>query len=119
MDFIVLLLVLIVIGLGVTIFLLLKRKPEKPSESLLMLQQQISDLGRALNNGLSESNKVIQTQFGQSAKIIRNVTEKLTRLDETNRQVVSFADQLRNLQDILKNQRSSQVKDELDHQYIH
>ncbi len=31
------------------------------------------------------------------------MTERLTRLDETNRQVVSFADQLKNLQDVLKN----------------
>jgi DNA recombination protein RmuC len=31
------------------------------------------------------------------------VTEKLVKLDETNRQVVNFADQLQNLQDILKN----------------
>ncbi|MDP3795403.1 MAG: DNA recombination protein RmuC, partial [bacterium] len=35
--------------------------------------------------------------------IIQDVTEKLTRLDETNRQVVGFADQLKHLQDILKN----------------
>ena len=45
----------------------------------------------------------MQSQFGESAKIIRNVTERLTKLDETNRQVVNFADQLKNLQDILKN----------------
>ena len=109
MEFVIPLLILVVVGLGVTIFLLLKRKPEKPSESLLMLQQQISDLGRVLSSGLSESNKAIQTQFGQSAKIISNVTEKLTRLDETNRQVVSFADQLRNLQDILKNPKQRGV----------
>ena len=31
------------------------------------------------------------------------MTEKLTRLDETNKQVISFADQLQSLQDILKN----------------
>jgi DNA recombination protein RmuC len=31
------------------------------------------------------------------------VTERLTRLDETNKQVISFADQLQSLQDILKN----------------
>src|SRR3989338_5100208 len=45
----------------------------------------------------------MQNQFGESAKIIRDVTERLTKLDETNRQVVNFADQLQNLQDILKN----------------
>ena len=42
-------------------------------------------------------------------EIIQNVTEKLTRLDETNKQVVSFADQLKNLQDILKNPKQRGV----------
>jgi DNA recombination protein RmuC len=96
-------LILVVIGLGVVIFLLLRKKPEKQAESSVMLQQQLNNLSQVLDNKLSESNKAIQDQFGQSAKIIQNVTEKLTRLDETNKQVVSFADQLRNLQDILKN----------------
>jgi DNA recombination protein RmuC len=35
--------------------------------------------------------------------MIRDVTEGLVKLDETNKQVVSFADQLQSLQDILKN----------------
>jgi DNA recombination protein RmuC len=48
-------------------------------------------------------NKTIQSQFGQSMKIITDVTERLTKLDETNRQVIGFTDQLQNLQDILKN----------------
>ncbi len=109
MEFVISLLVLILLGLGIVIFLLLKRKPKKQSDTLLMIQQQIGDLRQAISNGLSESNKAIQTQFGQSAKIISSVTEKLTRLDETNRQVVSFADQLRNLQDILKNPKQRGV----------
>ncbi len=45
----------------------------------------------------------ITFQFGESSKLIKDVTEKLTKLDETNRQVVGFADQLQSLQDILKN----------------
>jgi len=64
---------------------------------------------QVLDSKLSESTKAIQSQFGQSAKIIQDVTEKLTRLDETNKQVVSFADQLRNLQDILKNPKQRGV----------
>ena len=91
-------LVLIVVGLAAVIFLLL-RKPT----SHLMLQQQLGQIQQAVDSKLSESNKNVQEQFRHSADIIRNVTEKLTRLDETNRQVVSFADQLKNLQDILKN----------------
>jgi DNA recombination protein RmuC len=48
-------------------------------------------------------NTTIHRQFSESQKLIRDVTQGLTKLDETNRQVVSFADQLQNLQDILKN----------------
>jgi DNA recombination protein RmuC len=74
----------------------------------------LSDLTRAMDAKLgqvaqesrhtvSEVSRAMQQQFGQSAKIIGEVTEKLTRLDETNRQVVSFADQLKKLQDTLTN----------------
>lgn len=99
----------LIINLAVVVFLLLKKKPEKQSEALLMLQQQLSQISQVLDSKLSESTKAIQAQFGQSAKIIQDVTEKLTRLDETNKQVVSFADQLQNLQDILKNPKQRGV----------
>lgn len=102
-------LILIVIGLAAGIFLLLRKKPEKQSDALVMLQQQMNHITQVLDSKLSESTKVIQAQFGQSTKIIQDVTEKLTRLDETNKQVVSFADQLRNLQDILKNPKQRGV----------
>jgi len=96
-------LIVVIVGLAVGIFLLWKKKPEKQPEALIMLQQQMNHISQVLDNKLSESTRAIQTQFGQSAKIIQDVTEKLTRLDETNKQVVSFADQLQSLQDILKN----------------
>ena len=44
-----------------------------------------------------------QQQFGQMAKIIQEVTSKLTLLDVTNKQVLDFSSQLKSLQDILKN----------------
>ncbi|MEK7061796.1 MAG: DNA recombination protein RmuC [Patescibacteria group bacterium] len=105
MDLTTILLFIITIGLIITIFLLLHNKPEpkKDDSSLLILQQQVNQISQVLDSKLSESNKNLQQQFSQSAKIIRDVTEKLTRLDETNKQVVGFADQLQGLQDILKN----------------
>ena len=82
------------------IFWLLARKKEPPknqSENLfLMLQNQINDITRTLDSRLAESTRLLQGQFGTSTKIIQEVTEKLVKLDETNRQVVNFADQLRN-----------------------
>ncbi|OGY97898.1 MAG: hypothetical protein A2681_00900 [Candidatus Liptonbacteria bacterium RIFCSPHIGHO2_01_FULL_56_18b] len=79
------------------------RRPKEDDQSLIMLQNQISELTRTLDMKLGESTKAIQAQFGHSTRIIENVTERLAKLDETNRQVVNFADQLKNLQDILKN----------------
>jgi len=84
---------------------LLRKKPEpkKDDGSLVMLQNQLNHISQVLDLKLSESNKNSQFQFNQSAKIIGDVRERLAKLDETNRQVVSFADQLQGLQDILKN----------------
>jgi len=102
--FIITLLILIVIGLGLLFFLLFRKKTDKPgSESLIMLQQQLSQLSQVLDNKLSESAKSMRIQSSQSAKIIRDVTEKLTRLDSTNKQVVGFAEQLQSLENILTN----------------
>jgi len=104
-------LIVLVAGFGVaTIIAMSRRKPEGGGESLLMLQNQLNELSRTnselaktVDTKLGESSRAIQNQFGQSFKIIQDVTERLTKLDETNRQVVDFAEQLQSLQDILKN----------------
>ncbi len=113
-----LLLGLIALGLAIVIFIITKKSDNKPNEGdqnlFLMLQNQIQDLNRLVEQKITDThkvmnetqtnlNKTIQSQFGQSMKIITDVTERLTKLDETNRQVVSFTDQLQSLQDILKN----------------
>ena len=73
----------------------------------MLLQNQVNQLTQTIDNRLTESSdrihQSLQHQSGESIKIIRDITERLTKLDETNKQVVSFADQLQSLQDILKN----------------
>lgn len=69
----------------------------------------MTDTHKAMSDTQQHLHQTIQSQFGQSAKIISEVTERLTKLDETNRQVVGFADQLQNLQDILKNPKQRGV----------
>lgn len=51
----------------------------------------------------------IQKQFNQSAKIISEVTERLAKLDETNRRVVDVADELKTLQNVLQNPKQRGV----------
>jgi len=105
----------VLVGVGifwVIAFVLLKKKDESP-ESMLLLQQQIQELTKTLDAKIGETSKqvhdTVRTQLTESTRIIREVTEGLTKLDETNKQVVSFADQLQNLQDILKNPKQRGV----------
>jgi len=101
-------LVLLVAGFGAVVYFLNKKlselkKPETDEKGLLMLQQQINQISEQLNRGLADSTKAIQDQFKSSANIVKDVTEKLTKLEDTNKQVVSIADQLQGLEQVLKN----------------
>ena len=78
-------------------------------ERLVQLAEQNRELRQAMDGKLAETHRANQLQFGQTAKIISEVTEKLTKLDETNKQVVNFSAQLANLQDILKNPKQRGV----------
>jgi len=97
-------LILVIAGLIGIIFLLLRRKPEDKSEALVMIQQQINYLSQSLDSKLSESTRAFREQSAQSTKIVREVTEQLAVLGETNKQVVGFAEQLQSLENILKSQ---------------
>lgn len=96
------------------------RKPTAPvdTQSQLMLKQDLSRLSQdiaMLKDGLQSQltdrldknqemmRDSLQKQFGASHKIISEVTERLTKLDETNKRVVDVADELKLLQNILQN----------------
>lgn len=93
-----------VVGFSLVFYWLIKnKKSAQPNEAMLMMQEQLKEMRMTIDNKLTESSRVMQAQFGQTAQIVKDVTERLTKLDETNKQVINFADQLQNLQDILKN----------------
>lgn len=91
-------------------------KMEKSEERMIQATERLSQLSKEnvelrqlLDSKLAETHRATQMQFGQTTKIISEVTEKLTKLDETNKQVVNFSEQLKNLQDILKNPKQRGV----------
>jgi len=67
------------------------------------LQERFDIITKSMTEHQHRSVETLQKQFGQSAKIIEDVTKKLTKLDETNKQVVNFAEQMKSLENILKN----------------
>jgi DNA recombination protein RmuC len=103
------------VGVIVTVltFYFFRKKDDSQTGSMLLLQNQINELVRTVDSKISETNKIVgdsvRTQFSESAKIIRDITDKMARLDETNRQVIDFAGQLQDLQDILKNPKQRGV----------
>ncbi|MFA7285276.1 MAG: DNA recombination protein RmuC [Candidatus Paceibacterota bacterium] len=110
MEFIITIVVGIVAG-GIIVYFLLEKvfKKNNPEDNtgLQLILTQLNELGRVVDMKIGESHKQVreslQFHSTESNKIIRDVTEKLTKLDETNKQVVSFADQLQSLENILRN----------------
>ncbi len=102
-------LVVLILLLGIVIYLLLRRNqsPSGKDVGLELILQQLNEISRTVDSKIGESHKQVNESLrfhsSESNKIIRDVTERLTRLDETNKQVISFADQLQSLENILKN----------------
>ncbi|MEQ1561133.1 MAG: DNA recombination protein RmuC [Nitrospira sp.] len=107
MELMTIIFVLLAFIIGGVLAYMLRPKQADNDTGLKLILQQINELNRVVDSKIGEStrhmNESVRTQLGESANLIREVTRGLTKLDETNRQVVSFADQLQNLQDILKN----------------
>jgi len=76
---------------------------DSASKNRQEIQQNLMQMSEQLKQGLVDSSQTIQKQFAQSAGIIKDVTEKLVKLDETNKQVLDFSKQLQSLENILKN----------------
>ena len=109
----------VIAGFAVIIFILnqkLSNQNNDQATSLLKtdldnLNKGVNELQKSLNENINEKlsksqnevNASIQRQFAQSAKIIADVNQRLTKLDETNRRVVDVADELKTLQNVLQN----------------
>ncbi|MFH0987877.1 MAG: DNA recombination protein RmuC [Parcubacteria group bacterium] len=99
--------VIIILGFALIAYFLLRKKeePKKDDQSFLLMQNQIKEIRDTLDCKLTESHRQMQTQFGQSNQIIRDVTERLATVTETNKQVLNFSEQLKNLERVLTSQK--------------
>ncbi len=93
---------------------------KEDSSSLLMLQNQIQDqqkqlqenmhrLSQTLDARLSDSTKSVIAQAGENTKIIKEITSEITKVTEGQKQISTLNDQLKNLNDILKNTKQRGV----------
>jgi DNA recombination protein RmuC len=110
------LIALVIVAIAANVILaiaLFKRKNEKPAEDagagegLKLILNQVNDLRRTLDDKLGENTKAVDSalnrQFSESQRLIKDITSELVQVKEIGKQSLSVQDQLRELEDILKN----------------
>ncbi len=101
-------------------FLFLKQAPKQDGSGLILIQNLLQDLSRSVDSKLGEgTNRMFEgmkTQFGESQRLATDIrdlvhkqlTEVAKGVAETNastKQVFTIAEQLQNLEKVLKNQK--------------
>lgn len=89
-------------------YLLWSRNAQKTDgQGMMQLQNEVQNLARSLDSRLEQSSKTMQEsahrQYAESNRIVKEITGELTSVKEISRQTQSFAEELKGLQDILKN----------------
>ena len=120
-DFLILLVVVFfIITTVLLVVLLLKISNSSNSDSTKMLKDDFVELSRSVNNLQSsvrdkidknnfEMQASMRRQLHESSLLVKNVTEKLTKLDETNSRVIDVATDLKTLQNVLQNPKQRGV----------
>lgn len=77
------------------------------------LNRSIQQFSESMGDKIERSNTAVQTsvhkQLSESAKLVSDVTERLAKLDETNKRVVDVATELKTLQNVLQNPKQRGV----------
>ncbi len=113
--------VVIIAGFAVVIAVLSSRMNDlKKNNAVDLIKTDVVELNRSIlglqesvGARLERSNVAMQTsvqkQLSESAKLVADVTQRLTKLDETNRRVVDVATELKTLQNVLQNPKQRGV----------
>ncbi len=111
----------VIVGFGLVIYILNQRMQEiKNSSAVELLKSDVTELSRGVNNlqqtvgdKLERNNTSMQSsmqkQLSESAKLVSDVTQRLAKLDETNKRVIDVADELKTLQNVLQNPKQRGV----------
>jgi DNA recombination protein RmuC len=111
--------ILVVVLVGVVIFTTF-RKPVAKDEAAAILKQDLIEISRSveklsehMGEKLDKNNSVMQNavgrQLSESSKLVGDVSERLAKLEETNKRVVDVADELKTLQNVLSNPKQRGV----------
>lgn len=95
-------------------------KPKDDSQAFLLIQNQMSELSKVvdarLGNSQKEMSQAVRSQFSESQKLLQEINQQMreslvevareqTKTNEATKQFVSIAEQLANLEKVLKHQK--------------
>ena len=115
MEYIIiaLLILLIIVVLRLTLSLKSRSSVELLKTDLVELSRNVQNLSTSMGDKMERNSESMQTsvqkQLSESSKLIADITQKLTKLDDTNRRVVDVATELKTLQNVLSNPKQRGV----------
>jgi DNA recombination protein RmuC len=104
----IILIILVLAGFGAVLFVLSRKggKDEGQDDNLKEMRDEIGKIKDEMKGSLEKNLEFIQKQSFQTGDIIKDVTSKLEKLEGTNKQVVDFTGQLKNLEQVLTNSKN-------------
>lgn len=112
---------IVAFSVGIAFFLISQKINElKKSSAIELMKTDVTELTRSISalqqvmgDKLERNNAAMQSgmskQLSESAKLITEVTQRLAKLDDTNKRVVDVADELKTLQNVLQNPKQRGV----------
>lgn len=102
--------VLLLAGFAGLLFMINQSKPPKQNDTALgLIKADLQAMRDAIDRSSAQTQSSVFKQISESSKIITDVTDRLAKLDETNRRVVDVADELKTLQNVLQNPKQRGV----------
>lgn len=120
-SILIVLLIVLIVGLAAVIFIVVQKLNDLKSGSAVELMKSdvteltrsIAGLQQAMGDKLERNSMAMQAsmskQLSESARLVTEVTQRLTKLDDTNKRVVDVADELKTLQNVLQNPKQRGV----------
>jgi DNA recombination protein RmuC len=126
MDPLIILVILLIVGQAATLYVFWQRSrqqvelPPQDNSSFLMMQQQLQELTRAMDSKLGEGTRTMSefmsVQSDQARALMSTISKQVgdqllevvkgvTETKESTKQVFTIAEQLSNLEKVLKNQK--------------
>jgi DNA recombination protein RmuC len=118
--FIIVFIVLVAIVAALLFVLSQQQKNNQPNSGVELLKTDVTELNRTvaalqaalgdkLERNAATMQQSVQKQLGESIKLVNDVSQRLAKLDDTNRRVVDVADELKTLQNVLQNPKQRGV----------